>query len=383
MVEFNTLSDEQKLAFHLICRHIIHFDPNRDRNPLILDANGGSGKSTLIRCVSSYLKEYVTHTVTAFTGRACSQIAKNGISNVHTSHSIMKKPVTDFEGNLISWEDRTKDEILSTVGQAVIVDEGSMFPCDMYTMLMNLGIPIIIVGDTGQLESIEPTSTQGFSAMEVEEGKKITLSRNFRQEQGSAIADLCMHLRDNNSIPRRKAHDLKMVLKSQVFKLRYHIDNQFDAIICGTNKTRKKMNDLIRHARGFNNETPEQGEIVICKRNDIVNNIKINNGELYRVEGSFNDDEVGTYYLTGIDNDKKITVRVPNETWITEQTDRKLKGKPVQKFAFGYAMTCHAAQGSQFDNLLYIDEDVSFFLNQQKFRYTAVSRAAKSLTIAI
>lgn len=384
MIKFNQLSDEQKLAFHVICRHVMHFDPATDKNPIVLDANGGSGKSTLVRCVKDYLHGTAHFALTAFTGRACAQISKDSPdSPAQTSHAILKKAIVDHDGNLISFEDKTKDEILGAVGRAIIVDEGSMYPYDMYKKIMSLGIPVVIIGDTAQLPSIEPKTTEGFNAMDVDEGLRLTLTRNFRQEQGSAIADLCMHLRENNSIPRRKSHDLKMILKSGVFKLRYHMDNEFDAVICGTNATRRKLNSLIRKARGYHEEIPETGELIMCKRNDMVNNVRINNGEMYRVDGVFYDEEVSKFFITGVDNDKKVTVNIPNHVWETERCDRTYKGNPIQHFVFGYAMTCHAAQGSQFDNVLYIDEDVSYFLDQQKFRYTAVSRAAKHLTISI
>jgi len=49
-------------------------------------------------------------------------------------------------------------------------------------------------------------------------------------------------------------------------------------------------------------------------------------------------------------------------------------------FAFGYALTVHMAQGSEFDNVLLIDE--WFHDDRIPWLYTGITRAAKRITIA-
>lgn len=384
-MKIDDLTDEQLYAFDRIASRIINRPYEKDDRDFVLRAPGGTGKSHVLRKLSRYLVESSTkHAVTSFTGRACSQISKEGIKNAMTLHSIFLKPVLDVDGNLIRWEEKLIDEVKQMVGDGILVDEASMLPSDMYRRMCNIpDTPIILIGDSAQLPSIEPDATKGFDAMMLPDTEMVTLTRNFRQEAGSGIMDLCEHLRQANTIPRRKKHDVMMTPKSKVTTLNYHKINHHDVVLCGMNKTRKKLNSLIRLARGYDSDIPCPGETVICKRNDVVNGVQINNGEVFTVDTVFRDDEASKFMLSSLERTQKIPVTVLNDTWETEKADRRWRGKNIQLFAFGYAITVHAAQGSQFDDVLFVDEDVSFFLDQQRWRYTAVSRAARMLTIAL
>jgi exodeoxyribonuclease-5 len=108
---------------------------------------------------------------------------------------------------------------------------------------------------------------------------------------------------------------------------------------------------------------------------------RVNNGEVYIVEGIIPVNEHSTKYMLR-DADKEnhtVSVVVENDTWYTEAANNPKS----DVFTFGYAMTCHKSQGASIDNVLFYNENVSFFLDDQKFKYTACSRAAKRLTIAI
>ena len=50
-------------------------------------------------------------------------------------------------------------------------------------------------------------------------------------------------------------------------------------------------------------------------------------------------------------------------------------------FDYGYVLTVHKAQGSQWDNVLIFDESRAFRQEKEKWLYTGITRAAKSLTI--
>ena len=52
----------------------------------------------------------------------------------------------------------------------------------------------------------------------------------------------------------------------------------------------------------------------------------------------------------------------------------------IDRFEFAYAVTCHKAQGSEYDNVVVIDES-HVFENRSAWLYTAVTRAKKKLTI--
>ncbi len=50
-------------------------------------------------------------------------------------------------------------------------------------------------------------------------------------------------------------------------------------------------------------------------------------------------------------------------------------------FDFGYALTVHKAQGSQWDEVVLFDESFAFREHRQRWLYTAITRAAETLTI--
>jgi len=53
------------------------------------------------------------------------------------------------------------------------------------------------------------------------------------------------------------------------------------------------------------------------------------------------------------------------------------------EFDFGYALTVHKAQGSQWDDVVLFDESWAFRENRERWLYTGVTRAAKSLTVVV
>ena len=386
--DVSALSEEQQYCLkRILCKAIDHTENKKEL--LILDSAGGCGKTHTLRAACKAMDQSsIPYTVATFTGRASAQVAKEGVSNTSTLHSLLLEPVLDDNGDLIKFEDKLPHEVAKSIGRVLICDESSMIPSEMYHKMKRIcdqyNIPFILIGDSAQLPPIEPEETKGFNCMD-QEGEHLKLTFNFRQQAGSAIAELAMHLRENNSIPMKKSHDLKMTSKTAVRTLDYHKKNHFDVIICGMHKMRRQMNRLVRTARGFTEETAEIGEVVVCKRNDMVNSMKVNNGELYSVEGKFPSrvDGCHDYLLSCLDKNLSVRVCIPDIAWTEDgKFGRKIKGQNVQDFQFGYCITCHSMQGSQASRVLYIDENVSFFLDQQRFRYTAVSRAADYLEVA-
>ena len=55
--------------------------------------------------------------------------------------------------------------------------------------------------------------------------------------------------------------------------------------------------------------------------------------------------------------------------------------EPVCRFEFAYAVTCHKAQGSEFDFVIVFDESWVFGEEQARWLYTAITRAKEKLII--
>ena len=55
--------------------------------------------------------------------------------------------------------------------------------------------------------------------------------------------------------------------------------------------------------------------------------------------------------------------------------------KGTQEFTYGYAITVHKAQGSQWDSVLIFDESRFFREESARHLYTAITRAAQKVTV--
>jgi exodeoxyribonuclease-5 len=55
--------------------------------------------------------------------------------------------------------------------------------------------------------------------------------------------------------------------------------------------------------------------------------------------------------------------------------------EPICRFEFAYAVTCHKAQGSEFDFVIVFDESWAFGEERARWLYTAITRAKEKLLI--
>ena len=53
----------------------------------------------------------------------------------------------------------------------------------------------------------------------------------------------------------------------------------------------------------------------------------------------------------------------------------------LNRFEYGYCISCHKAQGSEFDNAVVFDESYAFKEDRVRWLYTAITRAKKKLII--
>ena len=377
-----SLTLEQQEVHDRLLSYVLnqHSEPNQEIHFI---APGGYGKSFVLRAVIRSLELHGKHcAVLAFTGRAVSHLAKDAGIPAQTCHSLLYDPILDENGDLIEWKAKPRSQIKQDCGNVIIVDESSMIPRDIDNILKETGVPIIYTGDDKQLPSVSRDSFCVFDRHNVE---KLTLTENMRIKKGmDGLVNLTEHLREDPNMPRRKGEGLSMIRKSSVMNVDFHRDNKFDMIICGMNKTRKKINGLVRSARGFFDEDAEIGEQVVCLKNTVINEIKIYNGELFEVLSIFQKNGYKLYILKSMDTDNKtVNVNISDGTFATEESNPIHKDLGTVPFAFGYCLTSHKGQGSTFDTVLFIDEDVSFFLDQQRFRYTSTTRAASHLTVTI
>jgi exodeoxyribonuclease-5 len=115
---------------------------------ITLGGYAGTGKTTLIKYL---IKFFPTYAVAAYTGKAANVLRKKGIP-ASTIHSRIYKPFFD---NGVVYFDLTPDPGCD----GFIIDEASMVSKEIFEDLKAFGLPIVFVGDHGQLEPVDRTST--------------------------------------------------------------------------------------------------------------------------------------------------------------------------------------------------------------------------------
>lgn len=380
------LSNDQQKALNQL---FLWFN-NKDKNQFItLGGYAGTGKTTLISLFKNELIKFDKKIKIAFcsyTGRAA-QNMKNKLKEhsaissrdtISTIHGLIYDPIENSNAEIIGWE---KKEILEY--NLIVVDESSMVDEIIWEDLLSYKIPIIAVGDHGQLPPIKGN----FNLMSSPE---ILLTQIHRQAEDNPIIKVSEYARNTGMIPSREfaSHVAKYSREdpngqyiSEELLQNYTTDT---LILCGYNSTRIKLNQYIRGNLGFESPLPESGDRVICLRNN--NKKGIYNGMLGTIIQltSKNKD----WYDAEIqmdDNTKPYggLIYAPQfgATTPINFTENRKHTSLGDLFDFGYALTVHKAQGSQAKRVIMFEERFKQMDNDmwKRWLYTGVTRAQEEL----
>ena len=352
----------------------------------------GTGKTTLIGILRQRLHKENKNLHVAFcayTGKAA-RVLRNKLIEakalfptdfVGTIHSLIYSPIEDEKSKeIIGWQ--KKEEIEADL---IIVDEASMVDLFIWQDLLSYGIPIIAVGDHGQL----PPIRENFNLMATPDLK---LEEIHRQAKENPIIGLSIMARENGQIPVglfgkniKKMSYIEPESQEKVEELLKNY-NENTLILCGYNKTRIKINDFIRNSLGFEDKEPRLGDRVICLRNNRIKGIF--NGMLGTIFGiRSKDDEFYSAQIV-MDGEEDIykglifksQFGAPEPINFTKERFR-LRDHDI--FDFGYALTVHKAQGSQAKRVVLFEERFSKMDDEQwrRWLYTGVTRAEEELFI--
>ena len=334
---------------------------------LTIGGFAGTGKTTVIKTVVERMRaagKFVA--VVAFAGKAVSVLRRKGLYGAQTLHSLIYKP--DKKDGVLTFT-----KVFDLDCDAVIVDEASMINTALYEDLLSFGKPVVFIGDHGQLEPIGDNPG-------VMSNPHIKLEKIHRQAEGSAILWLAHLFREGKkpnwaTVP---VAEIRKLEKREVAK----VAHEYDVILCGFNKTRALMNSIVRENRGYQSELVE-GERLICLKN---NRIGFFNGMMFTIEkihekknvftaGGFRDCLVVDLKTDDGVARPKVTV------WLTngEQVDLRDMPHDIVVADYGYALTCHKSQGSEFTKVLVIEEIWVEKWDPRRWKYTAATRASKEL----
>ncbi len=352
-----------------------------DRQVFRLFGYAGTGKTTLAR----YFAEHVDGDVlfAAFTGKAAQVLRSRGASNAKTIHSLIYRPrgeeaVENETTGKTSMSPTFSLNRQSPVAKAklVIIDECSMVDEALGRDLLSFGTPVLVLGDPGQLP---PISGGGFFT---EHEPDYLLSEIHRQARDNPIIRLALDVREGREFMHGDYGAAKVIARGDVDQ---DLVLAADQVLVGTNRTRRRFNQRLRELKGFPSVTPQAGDKLVCLRNDPAKGLL--NGSLWTVmTASRETTKPGVNLLVSPeegDSDRGVAkIKLLKAAFEDPDTEIAWQTKKrYDDFDYGYALTVHKAQGSQWDEIVLFDESFAFRDTRQRWLYTAITRAAERLTI--
>jgi exodeoxyribonuclease-5 len=273
----------------------------------------------------------------------------------------------------------------------LVLDEVSMVGDDMARDLLSFGKPVLVLGDPGQLPPVKGEGA--FTKVEPD----VMLTEVHRQAGESAIIRLATMARQGKPIPYGE-HDA-FVWKMRREQVQPQQILRGGQVICGKNATRLQLNLAMKQAAGFQDIYPTgNGEKIICLKNR--NDIGVINGMFITLTDIADEDEL--FFTSGIATEDGKTLggggqedQKPERFKIykghfddhirfdpeREQRDYRKKRGCIEA-VWGWAITCHKSQGSQWENVVVFDDGLGRTAEDRaRWLYTAITRAERGLVL--
>lgn len=303
--------------------------------------------TTVIRHIAQALPRFA---VCAFTGKAANVLRRKQVE-ASTIHSLIYKPLIYENGEV----EFVLAESLDCEG--IIVDEASMVGEDLFNDLCHFNLPIIFVGDHGQLEPVG----EDLNLMSEPDFRLETIHRNAGE-----IAHFAEFIRKGYK-PSAWRHQSGAGSKVK-FLNKWDYKNaitKVEQVICAYNKTRAEINYYAREALG-RPPGPVVGDRVMCLRNNrlqglfngmqgVIKGLHGRNGMIFEAE----DREYDVFYDPSVFNQVKY-----------EFSRNRDDPNP---FDYCWGITCHKAQGDQWWDGLVVEQRCELW-DHVRWAYTAASR---------
>lgn len=355
-----TLTDEQASAVDRIMAWWRR-PPWQRGETFVLYGYAGTGKTTLVRWIADAIEhEGGKPVIAAYTGKAAEVLRRKVGRDTATLHSLLY----NFCGTDDDGEPMFSPKEWSEVRRCglFIIDECSMVPGWMMEKALEHGVPILAVGDPAQLPPVrgEAWFHKGHDAM---------LTEIHRQAWDSPIIRAATKIR--NGEPDAGLSLLQRRSRADAIQVSEVVDGA--QILCFTNAWRRRVNANVRRLVGYPDWRPRTGERVIGLRNNRL--LGMLNGEMYGVADSrAGDSELFRLRLEGRRREM-LAYAAPLRG---EDPPRELK-PDVGLFDWGYCVTVHKAQGSEWPTVVLFDDYPEGLKGRARWLYTGVTRASEDL----
>ncbi len=375
----------------------------------------GTGKTSIIKIVyNSLIEAGYNPVIAAPTGKAAKRIREATQAPAQTIHMLLQytRPgdIDEKTGKPIGTTYPRRDRQNPIDFDHVLVDEYAMVNHELHRNLIDAlppGCRLLVFGDVSQLPPIEnipkyaAMATPFKAALEKFDGVK--LAQVHRQSEDSMVLLNAQRINGGYG-PKTGSDDFKVTVTDRpvealidaVMKAGDTFSKLDSQVITPTNKSwigTEALNQqlqmmlmdndrptvkLDRHKWAKSELAVGVGDKVIMTKNyyELVGDdgsVGLFNGEVGIVQ------ELGEYGELVIDFDGRIVV-VPPVIQVAFE-NRVSVVHPHRDLELGYAITTHKAQGSEYQNVIYVmNKSAMFNLNRKNF-YTAVSRARKTVHV--
>ena len=385
----NLTSSQQEAVDQIALWYKFYGNPkNTATQVFYLAGFAGTGKTTIVPFIIDAIGiDYEDCCFATYTGKAA-MVLKNKINRkVSTIHSLCYKLVDDYQDKEthkvhMTWAIRDDSPVKDS--KLLILDEVSMVSKSMMVDLLKFGVKVLVLGDPFQLAPVEGDAYfhEGYQP-------NYMLTEIHRQALENPIIYLSKQVRECKDIDFGSYGE-------NVIKLPYHdvpedYWRQADQIIVGTNKVRRTLNNWFRELYGHtkvNSKYPVPDDKLICLKNNWEDGLV--NGMLLTATGTAkvaNDRE--SFSLSFVtDEDVAFTDVKCSAGEILGGIKLRMpyyQQKKLLSVDYGYAITCHKSQGSQYDDVIFVDEGFGKWLDDNTYYrhlYTAITRTSENLVIA-
>lgn len=261
----------------------------------------------------------------------------------------------------------------------IVVDEASMVGKRAGADLRKIGLPIIGVGDPGQLKPV------GDVAMFNPNNPDVMLKEVLRTD--GDILDLAMWVRSGKGFAGHPGDGEDFAIRR---KCPPEWFDEADQVLCGIHDKRKELNRHIRARKGMTGFLPNVGEKLVAVANN--RDMGIYNGTLWTVLSSRQQGDYAVMDLvefapakaTG-DLEMCFGVEVHTGCFVEDINNSESMGAMVRKgsclMTWGWAITVHKSQGSEWPTVVLFDDSRIFRDQVKEWAYTGATRAAKKLYV--
>jgi len=358
------------------------------KNINIIYALAGTGKTTVVNAIIKIINGKYPITQVALAGKAAQrleEVTNYPASTIHRALGFVPE---------LGFTYHSRNPMITSL---VVIDESSMLSLDLFYSFVSAipdGCKLIILGDTGQLESIGVGNLLK-DLIESNKIPKVELTKIHRQAQKSAIITNSIDIRNSKLIIEKDfiGYDIKGELQDLELEITSHGKNT--------------INDIMKYFKKYYNQKENnilEIQVVLPKKDDAL----LVNNEIQNFVNPVADEKVSF--------SKKFEIRVGDKVINRKNNynSRTIKGVKtpifngnigiVNKIDFfdkiliidfenigeiifdfedggnlqlGYAITCHSAQGSQWKTVIVGINYSMFFLLSREWLYTALTRASK------